>query len=53
MVGFDSDEEAIKFLDYLHELPDDDRKMLLAKRGEGTKVTLTKLGIRAAYLRDV
>lgn len=55
MVGFNSDDEALKFLEFINDLPDMGRKLTVAKRSENDpkKVRLTDFGVRTAYLRDV
>lgn len=53
LVGFDSDDEAMKFLEHLHELPEMDRQLRVATPTEGGKVRIAKFGIRTAYLRDI
>jgi hypothetical protein len=55
MVGFNSDDEALRFLEHIHDLPEMGRKLTVARRSEKDpkKVRLTDFGVRTAYLRDV
>lgn len=55
LVGFNSDEEALKFLEHIQDLPEMGRKLTIAKRTKDNpkKVRLMEFGVRVAYLRDV
>jgi hypothetical protein len=54
MVGFGSDQEALDFLEMLHDLPDDlGRYLLTAKRTEDKKVRLRQFNIKVAYVKDL
>jgi hypothetical protein len=55
MVGFNSDEEALKFLEHIDSLPEMGRELTVAQPGknDSKKVSLKRFGIRTAYLRDV
>lgn len=54
MVGFDSDQQALDFLEMLHDLPDDlGRYLLTAKRTGDKKVQLKQFNIKVAYLKDL
>jgi hypothetical protein len=55
LVGFNSDAEALKFLEHIQDLPEMERKLTIAKRNPDNpkKVSLMEFGVRVAYLRDV
>lgn len=51
-LGFSTDEEANKFLNYVLGLDDHGRKLIVADRLPGNKVKLTEYRIKAANIRE-
>jgi hypothetical protein len=52
LVGFDTDEAALKFLEHLDNLDEQSRLLLVAEKLPNGKAKLTDFKIRTAYLKN-
>jgi hypothetical protein len=53
MVGFHSDEDALRFLEHINGLDEMGRELTIAEPTKAKKVRLKRFKIRTAYLRDI